>query len=166
MISHPYATWEDLLYYRIDGDWDINLESILLPKGIECLQYHGHHRHCSKNWRDLEVQDTVWIQVRVSIMALQTPHKPWCRSQDPHRESLSEKTTRDLKEAKNSRKGEAQREPDNCPSPGKQLDFWITFQEVFIFFFNKSPLKLMSWVGSVIKFRHSPPQPPSWCPLF
>ena len=53
--SHQYATWEDLLYYRIDGDWDINLESILLPKGIECLQYHGHQRHCSKNWRDLEV---------------------------------------------------------------------------------------------------------------
>jgi len=47
---------------------------------------------------------------------------------------LSEKTPRDLREAKNSRKGEAQRQPDNRPSPGKQLDFSITFQEVFILF--------------------------------
>ena len=51
----PYATWEDLLYYHIDGDWDINLESILSPKGIERLQCHGHHRYCSKNWRGLEL---------------------------------------------------------------------------------------------------------------
>ena len=143
MISHQHATWEeDLLYYCIDGDRDINLESTLSPKGIKCL--HA-----------MIIVDTVaktgglWsCKIYCGFRSEWVPWQP-----KPHAnhgagraeaKSLTEKACRKrlrvLREAKRnkrprvSREREVQREPDNCPSPGSQLDFWIAFHEILIFF--------------------------------
>lgn len=175
MISHQHATWEeDLLYYCIDGDWDINLESTLSPKGIECL--HA-----------MIIVDTVaktgglWsCKIYCGIRSEWVPWQP-----KPHAnhgsgrveaKSLTEKACWE-KTTSSERSKEKQKTTCLQGERGTERAWQLSISweptglpdclpwDVHILF-NKSPLKLTSSVGSVIAFKQSPRQPPIWCPLF